>query len=208
MRVHRGLGAAGDDDVGVARAGGARRRWRCDSVLDAQADDIGACERAGLEVHVIAAAAAFGMSIGTVIGSTRRGPLLAQRVPGVEQGPDAADAGGVVDAEALGGDSGEPASAHASLAEISANWLDGSRRFATGRSSTSSGRTFASAAKVTGSSYLATQSCSSERAPDSPASRAFQLSGAVPPSGEVAPMPVTTIFLVIRETLRWRDWSH
>src|SRR3712207_3728062 len=31
--------------------------------------------------------------------------------------------------------------------------------------------------------------------PDSPASSALQLSGAVPPSGLVAPMPVTTIFL-------------
>ncbi|GAA3865334.1 hypothetical protein GCM10022381_06340 [Leifsonia kafniensis] len=34
-------------------------------------------------------------------------------------------------------------------------------------------------------------------APEAPASRADQLSAAVPPSGEVAPMPVITIFLVI-----------
>src|SRR4051794_31544224 len=91
------------------------------------------------------------------------------------------------------------------MAEIRANWLDGSSRLATGRSSTSSGRTFASAANVTGSSYLATQSCSRARAPDVPASSPAQLSGAVPPRGEDAPIPVTTIFLVITATLREKE---
>src|SRR5690606_32900065 len=43
----------------------------------------------------------------------------------------------------------------------------------------------------------ATQSCSRARMPDSPASRALHDSGAVPPRGELAPMPVTTIFLVM-----------
>jgi len=64
---------------------------------------------------------------------------------------------------------------------------------ASGRARTVSAGTRAEAANVTGSSYFATQSCSSERAPDSPASSADQESGAVPPMGVVAPMPVTTI---------------
>ncbi len=89
--------------------------------------------------------------------------------------------------------SGLPASSQASLAATIASWEEGSRRLATGRSSTVSGRTSASAAKVTGRLYCSTHSCSRERAPEVPASRADQLSGAVPPMGEVAPMPVTTM---------------
>ncbi len=49
-----------------------------------------------------------------------------------------------------------------------------------------------SAAKVTGSSYFETQSKSIVRAPDLPARMASQVSGTVPPTGVVAPSPVTT----------------
>src|SRR6218665_2608581 len=65
--------------------------------------------------------------------------------------------------------------------------------------------TLAVAAKATGSSSAHPQSDSSTRPPASPASRAAQLSRAVPPSGEVAPMPVMTIFLVMRELSPWLD---
>src|SRR5690606_22846952 len=87
--------------------------------------------------------------------------------------------------------------AQASRAETRANWLDGSRRLTSWRSRTSDGRTLASPAKVTGRLCSATQSCSRARMPDSPARRALHDSGAVPPSGELAPIPVTTIFLVM-----------
>ena len=46
------------------------------------------------------------MSMGTVIGMTRRGPFSLQGVPAVERRLQAADAGGEVDAEPLGLDVG------------------------------------------------------------------------------------------------------
>ena len=48
------------------------------------------------------AAGAFGISIGTASGETRRGPFSLQHVVVVEQRRDAADAGGHRDAEPLG----------------------------------------------------------------------------------------------------------
>ena len=48
------------------------------------------------------------------------------------------------------------------------------------------------AAKVTGSSYLATQSKVIGRAPERPSRIASQVSATVPPTGVVAPRPVTT----------------
>src|SRR6476469_8637969 len=89
--------------------------------------------------------------------------------------------------------SGEPASAHASRAAMRAYWLDGSRRRVSTLASTSPGFVAIVAAKVTGSSCLATQSKSIVRAPDRPASRASHVSVAVPPRGVVAPRPVTTM---------------
>src|SRR5690606_488817 len=145
-----------------------------------------------------AAAAAFGMSMGTVMGSTRRGPFslrVSHASSSLQSPPMPVE---YSTPRRSGSTSGEPASAQASREAMSANWLIGSSRLISWRSSTSSGRTFASAAKVTGSSSSLTQSWMSVAAPDSPASRAFQVSGAVPPSGDDVPMPVTTIFLVIR----------
>ena len=54
----------------------------------------------------MAAAGALGMSIGTLIGMTRRGPFSLSDVPAGERGLQPADAGGEVDAEALGVDLG------------------------------------------------------------------------------------------------------
>src|SRR6476660_6577017 len=88
--------------------------------------------------------------------------------------------------------SGEPASAHASRAAMRAYWLDGSRRRVSTLVRASPGGVAIVAAKVTGSSYLATQSNSIGRAPDRPASRSYHVSVAVPPGGVVAPRPVTT----------------
>src|SRR5699024_10401541 len=50
-------------------------------------------------------------------------------------------------------------------------------------------------AKVTGSSYWLTQSCSRVRTPDRPASAPSQVEAASPPSGFVVPRPVTTTFV-------------
>src|SRR5690606_18683088 len=97
-----------------------------------------------------------------------------------------------------GATSGSPASAQASSAATSANCVETSRRLAVGRSRIVSGRTDASAANVTGREYSSTQSYSRARAPETPARRFFQLSATVPPRAEVAPMPVTTMRLVIR----------
>ena len=133
------------------------------------------------------------MSIGTLIGMTRRGPfvLSTSHAASVVCSPPMPVAKSTP--KRSGSTSGFPASAHASCAATSANCADGSRRLATGRSRTVSGRTVASAAKVTGIWYSSTQSYSSVWVPEVPPRRADQLSGAVPPSGVDAPMPVTTI---------------
>ena len=76
-----------------------------------------------------AAAGPFGISIGTASGNTRRGPLSAQDVPLVQQGPHPTDAGADGDAEALGVDlTAMPASAQASREATRAYWPAGSLR--------------------------------------------------------------------------------
>ncbi len=95
-------------------------------------------------------APAFGISIGTVSGITRRGPFsrsVSQASSSVHRPP-------MPVAQSMprrsGATSGEPASSQASRAAISANCTDGSSRLASCRGRTSSGRTEASAANVTG----------------------------------------------------------
>src|SRR3954447_25049823 len=92
--------------------------------------------------------------------------------------------------------SGLPASAHASRAAIIAICPDGSSRRASTleRFSLSEVGTASCAANVTGISYCSTHSATIGRAPDRPSSAAFQLLGRSPPSGLVAPRPVTTTF--------------
>src|SRR5665647_503946 len=73
-----------------------------------------------------------------------------------------------------------------------AYWAEGSIRFISGRLRASPGSTATRAAKVTGRSYVAAQSLSSVCTPDFPARAAAHVLGTSPPSGVVAPMPVTT----------------
>src|SRR6516164_6545755 len=89
-----------------------------------------------------------------------------------------------------GGTSGAPASAHASLAATIANCSHRSSRRAWTRSSTRAGSTAAGAAIRAG--RLAYPSSASAAAPLRPASIPSQVLGTSPPSGVVAPRPVTT----------------
>src|SRR5674476_1244842 len=73
-----------------------------------------------------------------------------------------------------------------------AYWAEGSIRFISGRLRASLGSTARRAAKVTCRSYLTAQSLSSVCTPDFPARAAAHVLGTSPPSGVVAPMPVTT----------------
>src|SRR6478609_2209699 len=101
-----------------------------------------------------------------------------------------------------GSRSGSPASAQASRAATSATcWHRSSRRAST-LASTSVGSTFRGALIRTGRLYLSTQGSSRILTPLVPSSMACQVSGAVPPMGVVAPMPVTTTSwsLVIRHS--------
>src|SRR3954471_1893483 len=84
---------------------------------------------------------------------------------------------------------GVPASAHASCAAISANCCERSKVRARTRSSTSLGSTATVAPMRTGRSSA--QPSVSERTPDLPASIADQVDATSPPSGVVAPSPVT-----------------
>ena len=93
----------------------------------------------------------LGMSMGTVIGRTRRAPFSlsvsqASRVVQMPPMPDETTA-----PSRSPSTSGEPASAHASRAAMIAYCADGSIRFSSGRARTSSGLTLMVAAKVTGS---------------------------------------------------------
>ncbi len=89
-----------------------------------------------------------------------------------------------------GSSSGAPASAHASRAAMIANWPDRSDRLISGRGRTSDGSTATGAAMCTGS--MSTQSSVRTFTPDWPASMAAQVDATSPPSGVVAPRPVTT----------------
>src|SRR5882757_6797231 len=86
--------------------------------------------------------------------------------------------------------SARPESAHASRAATMANWALRSSRRALTRSITSVGSTAAGAAIFTGSS--STQSAVSSFAPDRPANTPSQVLATSPPTGVVAPSPVTT----------------
>src|SRR6266487_5486150 len=89
-----------------------------------------------------------------------------------------------------GSTSGWPASAHASRPATMANCSHRSRRRACTRSSTVVGSTAAVAAICTGRSGA--QSSASLRAPLRPASSDAHVEATSPPTGEVAPRPVTT----------------
>src|SRR3954451_24204543 len=164
------------------------------SAPDAQADT-GVCTPAFAPISMpMAAAGPFGMSMGTVSGKMRRGPF-SLRTSSAESRvqtppiPEATTAPSRSDST-----SGLPASAQASRAATIAIWPEGSRRRVSTRLRVSDVGTASCAAKVTGISYCCTQSAVIGRAPDRPSSAAFQLLGRSPPSGLVAPRPVTTTF--------------
>src|SRR4051812_1754110 len=139
----------------------------------------------------------LGISIGTVCGETRRTPFSlstsywSRRVvtPPMPEAMTAPRRSGstLSSSPAL---ASKPASAHASLAAISANCAGRSRRRACGRGMTSEGSTAICAAIRTACS--AAHSCSRGLTPDLPATRPSQVEAASPPSGVVAPIPVTT----------------
>src|SRR6516165_6024079 len=85
---------------------------------------------------------------------------------------------------------GDPASAQASRAATSANCSHLSSRLACTRPTSAAGSAAAGAAIFTGSGF--TQSSVMRRTPLVPASIADQVDAASPPSGVVAPTPVTT----------------
>src|SRR3954451_19818612 len=138
------------------------------------------------------------MSIGTVMGRTRRAPpsglvrsfsqasRIVWRPPMPEETTEPSRSPST---------SGEPASAQASRAAMIAYCADGSIFFCSGRVRTSPGSTLMLAANSTGIAKRparSNHSSSKRRAPDSPFNAAAQVLATSPPSGVVAPRPVTT----------------
>src|SRR6476620_579080 len=139
-----------------------------------------------------AAEDALGMSMGTARGKTRRGPFsrrLSHWSSSVQTPPIPVP---MQAARRSGSTSGAPASAQASREAMRAYWALGSSRRTSTLVSTSSGWVWIVAANFTGSSYFSTQSKGMVFAPDRPARMASHVSGTLPPTGVVAPRPVTT----------------
>src|SRR5262245_23804308 len=138
------------------------------------------------------AAGPLGMSIGIVCGETRRGPLASRmsswasrvRAPPMPEPMLTANRSGSRP------ESASSASRHASCAAISATASALSSRRSFTRSSTSPGSTRSWAAIRTGS--CSAHGAVREVTPDRPASIASQVDATSPPSGVVAPSPVTT----------------
>src|SRR5919112_1737174 len=147
----------------------------------------------------------FGISMGTVCGETRRTPfslstsywssrVVTPPMPEAMTAPSrSGSTPGSSPALPL-----KPASAHASLAATSANCAERSRRRACGRGMTSVGSTAICAAMRTACS--AAHSCVRGLTPERPATRPSQVEAASPPSGVVAPIPVTTTVRLVELT--------
>ncbi len=142
--------------------------------------------------RLTAAAAPLGISIGTVMGSTRRGPFSRS----VSQASSSVHTPPMPVAKATANRSWStsvmPESFQASRAAITANWLEGSSRLASTRVSTSEAGVDTRAAKWTGSWYFSTHSSPRVWAPDRPMRAFFHIVGTSPPMGVVAPSPVMT----------------
>ena len=139
------------------------------------------------------------MSIGTVMGSTRRGPRsrrVSQPSRRVHTPPMPVPKATASRSPSTSAPS-RPASFQASRAATVAIWVAGSWRFCSTLDRTSEVGTASSAAKVTGSSYFSTQSCSMVRAPETPCRAWDQKVGTSPPMGVVAPRPVITAVRVM-----------
>ncbi len=189
-----GLGAAGDDDVDLAAAqqpqrprqrlgaGRARRHRRVHAGL-------APCTPGRSRPRGRSASAS-----GTVSGETLRSPPVSSRSSWSSRVTAPPMPVPTTTASRSGSTSGDPACAQASLAATSATCSQRSSRRAWTRGRTSVGETASGAAIFTGRSYLSTKSNSSSmrRTPERPARTASQVEATSPPSGVVAPSPVTT----------------
>src|SRR5664280_2682217 len=160
-----------------------------------------------------AAAGPLTISMGTASGKTRRTPfsfrvshwsssVLTPPMPVPMTTP-----------RRSGSTSGAPASAQASRAAIRPYWPAGSSRRASTLARTSKGDCLMVAAIFTGSWYVSTQSNGIRVTPDSPARTASQVSATLPPTGVVAPRPVTTMRCSVFEVIggsapcvQWPVW--
>src|SRR5450631_1590559 len=140
-----------------------------------------------------AAAGPLAISMGTASGKTRRTPfsfrvshwsssVLTPPMPEPMTTP-----------RRSGSIPGVPASAQASREAIRAYWPAGSSRRASTLARTSRGDCLMVAAIFTGRWYISTQSNGIRVTPDWPARIASQVSVTLPPTGVVAPRPVTTM---------------
>ena len=167
------------------RSGSCRGRSAIASAPEAQALTRACGRRLGRRARATTAAAGpLGISIGTVSGKTRRGPFSRERVPRVEQGPDAADAG--CRRRRRGARGRSPACRRRPRPRGTRPGRTG----ATGRAGGSrpwrgrpTGATASCAAKVTGQLVLVHPVLVSVRAPDRPARMASQVSGDVAAEG-------------------------
>ena len=176
------------------------RRWstalEIDSVPDAHADTQVRAPPRVLRSMEIAAAAALGMSMGMVMGRTRRAPFSFITSHASRSVPSPPIPVAKSTRMRSLSSPGSPASAQASRAAMTASCAEGSRRLISMRSRTSTAGTFTRPAKVTGSSCCSTHSSVRLRIPVSLLRRAVHVSRTLPPRGEVAPMPVTTMVVM------------
>lgn len=138
------------------------------------------------------AAGPLGISIGMVCGETRRGPDASRTSSWASRvvAPPMPEPTLTASRSGSGPASASPASAQACRAAMMAIASERSSRRSFTRSSTSAGSTASWAAIRTGS--CAAHSWVSALTPERPASMASQVDATSPPSGVVAPSPVTT----------------
>src|SRR6188768_3866555 len=148
------------------------------------------------------AAGPLGISIGTVCGLTRRGPEASRMSSCASRVCAPPMPLPKLTARRSGSrpESFRPESAQAWSAAISAIASERSSRRSLIRSSTSEGSTASWAAMRTGS--CAAHSWVSALTPERPASMASQVDATSPPSGVVAPSPVTTTSVVLMSVVR------
>ena len=196
-RVDGRFGAAAHDDVGLAGADQVQAHVEGLGAGGAGGDR-GVGAGTGAQVEADRRRDAVGHQHGHGHRQDTAGALFAQGVPRVQEGPDAADAGGEGHGEPVMVDFGDagvrPGLAGGDDGELA--WT-GPCRLASTRLRTSGAGVVARAAKWTGSSYLATQSSSRVRAPETPFSAFFHIVGTSPPMGVVAPRPVMTTLRVM-----------
>ena len=174
------------------------------SAPDAHAEQ-GECTPAlAISSMLTCAAGPLGMSIGTVSGETLRSPWASRRsswssrvfgppIPVPMATPSRSGSTGWLSSVGIS----YPASAHACRAAMIATCSQRSSRRSCTRGSTSDGSTASGAASRAGRSYFSTHSASLFRMPLRPAISASQVDATSPPSGVVAPMPVTTTSTVL-----------